>query len=81
MSGQCLGAYANPARLRDTVVMVAAVLVIVMLGATLLTVVVCTGLGARRRGYNVPLAVFAGLTFPGAWVVWYIQDDEAGRTF
>lgn len=60
--------------------MVVAVGLITIFGATLLTLVVCTGLGARRRGYSIPLAVFAGLTFPGAWVVWYVQDEDAGST-
>lgn len=75
-----VGRVSKPVRLGDNVLVVVAVGLITIFGATLLTLVVCTGLGARRRGYSIPLAVFAGLTFPGAWVVWYVQDEEVGST-
>lgn len=43
-------------------------MMVAVLGALLLTVAVCAGLGARRRGYSRPQAVFARLIFPGMWV-------------
>ena len=45
-------------------------------GALLLTLVVCTGLGARRRGCSPVLSVLAGLVFPGMWIAWYVLDGR-----
>ena len=47
-----------------------------LIAALLLTVVVCTGLGAHRRGCGVPLSVVAALAFPLTWTVWYVVDED-----
>jgi hypothetical protein len=49
------------------------------LAAVTLPLPVLTGLGARRRGVEFPLAVIAGLFFPVTWTVWYLRDEHPYR--
>ncbi|WP_151082512.1 hypothetical protein [Nocardioides cynanchi] len=55
-----------------------------VIGVALLVLVasvlpVTTGLGSRRRGTSVPVAVLAGLAFPLTWVWWYVHDEDPYR--
>ena len=51
----------------------------VLVGALLVTLVVTTGLGARRRGCAIPLTILAALTFPVTWAAWYVADGRPPR--
>lgn len=51
-----------------------------VLGAVLMSFVVLTSVGERRRGQGIALAVAAGLLFPLPWVVWYLVDRRRSRT-
>jgi len=52
-----------------------AVRIAVVLACVLvLSLVVLTVLGERRRGGPWVLAVVAGCAFPVTWVVWYVRD-------
>jgi len=55
-----------------------AVVALVLLGG-LLTLVVLTGVGARRRGHAALPAMVAGVFFPVTWVVWYLRDERPYR--
>lgn len=54
---------------------------VAVLGLALVTLVVTTAVGSRRRGARGILPVLAGIVFPLTWVVWYLRDlppREAG---
>lgn len=52
---------------------------LLVLAATTLPLPVLTGIGVRRRGVTIPMAVLAGILFPVAWVVWYARDEQPYR--
>lgn len=56
--------------------MYAVVVVGVLLAGLVLLFAVLTGLGSRRRGTSVPVAVLAGVFFPATWIAWYINDGR-----
>ncbi len=46
-----------------------------LLFSGILALAVLTAFGARRRGRGVIGAACAGLFFPVAWAVWYVNDE------
>ena len=52
----------------------------VLVGALVVTLVVTTGIGARRRGCGIPLIVLAAVAFPVTWTAWYLVDGRARRS-
>jgi hypothetical protein len=54
-----------------------ATVVLLVLAAAVLPVT--TGLGSRRRGASVPVALVAGLLFPLTWIWWYVRDEDPYR--
>ena len=50
-----------------------------LLGVAVLSLMVLTAAGERRRGTGIGLSVVAGLFFPISWVVWYQRDERPSR--
>lgn len=54
-------------------------MLIVVLVVLALPLAVLTGIGARKRGVAISLALLAGLFFPVTWTVWYLLDEQPYR--
>jgi len=50
-----------------------------LLFSGILALAVLTAFGARRRGRGAFGAASAGLFFPVAWAVWYVNDELSNR--
>lgn len=44
--------------------------------ASVLVLMVLTGLGQTRRGASALTAVVAGVAFPVTWMIWYLRDER-----